>query len=151
MTNKFSFDPLSDLKNYREALSKLLEGGWVLPRDLMPSGINAIVIAVDVIDNGPDIIIKANLPGAKPNDVSISILGDTLTIKATTNEDDDDDLRGATYLRYERRANTYVRSLRLPMPVIAHMVDARFKNGVLTLSLPKSDRIRPRVITVSTE
>lgn len=149
MPDKFSFDPLSDLKNYREALRQMFEAGWILPRDLMPSAMNAIVIPVDLIDNGPDLIIKASLPGAKPEDVSISVLGDKLTIKATTNEEDD--LRGATYLRHERRIMTFARTINLPMPVIAAQADARFKNGVLTLSLPKSESVRPRVIKVSQE
>lgn len=149
MTDRFSFDPMADLHNYREALRQMLEGGWVLPRDLMPSPMNAVVIPVDVLDNGPEVVVKASLAGVKPEDVSISVLGDTLTIKATMNEEDE--LRGATYLRRERRASTFVRSLSLPMPVEAERADARFKNGVLTLTLPKVESVRPRVIKVMPE
>jgi len=57
MADKFSFDPLADFQNYREAMRQLLEGGWVLPRDLMPSAMNAI----DVLDNGPELVIKASV------------------------------------------------------------------------------------------
>lgn len=149
MSDRFSFDPLADLQNYREALRQMLESGWVLPRDLMPSPMNAVVIPVDVLDNGPEVMIKASLAGIKPEDVSISVLGDTLTIKATMNEDDE--VKGATYLRRERRANTFVRSLSLPVPVIAERAEARFKNGVLTLILPKTESVRPRVIRVMPE
>lgn len=149
MTDRFSFDPMADLHNYREALRQMLEGGWVLPRDLMPSPMNAVVIPVDVLDNGPEVVVKASLAGVKPADVSISILGDTLTIKATM--DEEDELRGATYLRRERRANTFVRTLSLPVPVEAEHADARFKNGVLTLTLPKIESVRPRVIKVMPE
>lgn len=149
MSDRFSFDPLSDLQNYREALRQMLEGGWVLPRDLMPSPMNAVVIPVDVLDNGPEVMVKASLAGIKPEDVSISVLGDTLTIKATMNEEEE--VKGATYLRRERRANTFVRSLSLPVPVIAERAEARFKNGVLTLILPKTESVRPRVIRVMPE
>ncbi len=149
MTDKFSFDPLADFKNYREALRQMLEGGWVLPRDLMPSPMNAVVIPVDVIDNGPEVLVKASLPGVKPEDVSISVLGDTLTIKASIGEDEE--LRGATYLRHERRAVSFVRTLSLPLPVEANRAEARFKNGVLSLTLPKKESVRPRVIKVVQE
>ena len=147
MNEKFSFDPLADLHNYREAVRQLLEGGWVLPRDLMPSPMNAIVIPVDVIDNGPEIIVKASLPGVRPEDVSISVLGDTLTIRAYV--PDEEDMRGATYLRHERKANSFIRSLTLPISVESERADARFKNGVLTLVLPKSESVRPKVIRVT--
>ncbi len=149
MKEKFSFDPLADFKNYREALRQMAEGGWVLPRDLMPSAMNAVVIPIDVLDNGPEIVVKASLPGVKPEDVSISVLGDTLTIKATI--DEEDETRGATYLRRERKASAFVRSLSLPVEVEAERADARYRNGVLTLTLPKVASVRPRVIKVQTE
>jgi HSP20 family protein len=151
MTDRFSFDPMADLNNYREALRQMLEGGWVLPRDLMPSPMNAVVIPVDVLDNGPEIVIKANMPGVKPEDVAINVLGDTLTIKASMSDEEDLNIRGATYLRRERRVSTLVRSLSLPMPVVAEQSEARFKNGILTLTLPKSESVRPRVIKVMPE
>lgn len=151
MSDRFSFDPMADFQNYREALRQMLEGAWVLPRDLMPSPMNAVVIPIDVLDNGPDLIVKASLPGIRPEDVSISVLGDTLTIKASLNEEDDVNVKGATYLRHERRASAFVRSIGLPMPVEAENAEARFKNGVLTLTLPKSESVRPRTIRVVTE
>src|SRR5512142_2074280 len=113
MPQKFLFDPLADFQNYREALRQMLEGGWVLPRDLMPSPMNAVVIPVDVLDNGTEVVVKASLPGGRPEDVSISVLGKTLAIKATLS--DEDDIRGATYLRRERQATAFVRSLSLPV------------------------------------
>jgi HSP20 family protein len=147
MSDRFSFDPFADLQNYREAIRQLLEGGWVLPRDLMPSAMNAIVVPVDVIDNGPELVIKASLPGVRPEDVMITVLGDTLTIKANIPEEED--FRGATYLRRERKAIAFIRSLTLPVSVESERSEARFKNGVLTLTLPKSESVRPRVIKVS--
>ncbi len=145
--DKFSFDPLADFKNYREALRQMWEGGWALPRDLMPSPLNAIVIPVDLLDNGTELVVKASIPGARAEDVAISVTGSTLTIKAT--RADEDDIRGATYLRRERKASAFVRTLSLPVAVAADQADARFKNGVLTLVLPKRESLRPRSIKVS--
>jgi HSP20 family protein len=149
MNEKFSIDPLADLQNYREALRQVLEGGWVLPRDFMPSPMNAVVVPVDVLDNGPEIVVKANLPGVKPEDVSISVLGTTLTIKATLS--DEEEIRGATYLRRERKASEFVRTLSLPFSVEAERAEARYKNGVLILTLLKSENVRPRIIRVKSE
>ncbi len=149
MADKFRFDPLADLHNYREAVRRTLESGWALPRDLMPSPLNAVVIPVDVLDNGTEIVIKAGLPGVLPEDVSISVLEDKLTIKAQAA--DDEDIKGAVYLSRERKATTFYRTLTLPMPVEARRAEASFKNGVLTLTLPKSERIRPRVIKAVSE
>ncbi len=147
MKDKFSLDPLPDFQNYREALRQMLEGGWVLPRDLMPSPMNAVVIPVDLLDNGTELVVKASLPGVRPEDVSISILGKNLTIKAVVS--DEEDIRGATYLRRERKASAFVRSLSLPIPVEAGRAEAHYKNGVLTLTLPKQESLRPRIIQVS--
>jgi len=149
VSEKFSFDPLADFHNYREALRQMLEDGWVLPRDLMPSAMNAVIAPVDVLDNGPEIVVKASLPGVKPEEVSITILGGKLTIKAKPGEDTD--VKGATYLRRERKTTAYVRTISLPVPVQAEQADARYKNGVLTLNLPKSENVRPRVIKVQSE
>jgi HSP20 family protein len=149
MFDRFNFDPKTDLKNYREALRQMLEEGWALPRDLMPSPLNAVVIPIDVLDNGTEIVIKANLPGVKSEDVSVSILNGVLTIQATLGEDVE--LRGATYLRRERRADSFTRSLKIPGSVDPNQADARFKNGVLTLTLRKTPGLRQRVINVDPE
>jgi HSP20 family protein len=74
-------------------------------------------------------------------------LKSTLTIKATLG--DEDDIRGATYLRRERKASAFIRTISLPVPVEAERAEARYKNGVLTLTLPKTSSIRPRIIQVS--
>ncbi len=149
MKEKFSIDPLADFHNYREALRQMIEGGWVLPRDLMPSAMNAVVVPIDMLDNGPEIVIKASLPGVRPEDVSVHVLGGNLTIKAVPSEEID--IKGATYLRRERKASPYVRTINLPLSVDAERADAHFKNGVLTLVLPKSENVRPRVIKVQSE
>lgn len=149
MAHKFSLDPRADFKNYREALRQMVKGGLVLPRDFMPSPLNVVVPPVDMLDNGTEIVVKASLPGVAPEDVTISVLKNTLTIQAETR--DDSDIRGATYLRRERKPVTYTRSLSLPVAVVAERAEARFKNGVLTLTLPKSVALRPQVIRAEGE
>lgn len=145
----FSFDPFAEFGSYREALRQLIEGGWILPRDLMPSAVTAVVVSVDVLDTGPEIVVQANLPGVKAEDVSISVVGTTLTIKGTITPSTE--YPGATYLHRERKTTGYVRSMTLPSPVDVDKAEARVQNGVLTLTLPKSEIVRPKTIHVTGE
>ncbi len=140
------FDPFVDLGSYREALRQLFESGFPLPRDLMPAAMASVVVPLDVVDSGPDIIVQANLPGVKPEDVSISITGNTLTIKGSI--ETRKEFENAQYLRRERRATGFQRSINLPAPVDSDHAEAHFQNGVLTLTLPKSESVRPKTIKV---
>jgi HSP20 family protein len=149
MKGKLNLHPLADFQNYREAVRQMMEDGWVLPRDLLPSAVNAALIPVDLLDFGPEFVVKANLPGVKAEDVSLSIVEDKLTIRATLNEEQD--TRGGTYLRRERKATAFIRILTLPAPVEAGRAEAVCKNGILTLTLPKSKNNRPRIIKTRAE
>jgi HSP20 family protein len=146
----FNFDPFVELNSYRDALRQLVESGWMMPRDLMPSAVAAVVIPLDIIDTGPALMIQANLPGVRSDEVNITVTGSVLTIKGAL--PDRGSLQpGATYLRRERRAASFSRSVTLPLEVDAEHAEARFKDGVLTLTLPKADAIRPKNITVVNE
>lgn len=149
LSDLFNFDPTAEFSGYREALRQLVEAGWVLPRDLMPAAMASIIVPVDVIDNGTDIVVQTNLPGVKPEDVSITVVGNTLTIKGAL--ENKAEFEGGTYVRRERRASSFTRSITLPMPVDSDRAEARFANGVLTLTLPKSEAVRPRTIKVVSE
>lgn len=140
------FDPFVDFGAYRDALRQLVEGGWMMPRDLLPSGVTAVVIPLDVIDTGPDIVVQTNLPGVKPEEVNITITGNILTIKGTLAQKEE--FQGANYIRKERRVASFSRSVSLPMPVDAEQAEAHFNSGVLTLTVPKAEAVRPKTIKV---
>ena len=146
MVDMHDFDPFVDLGSYREALRQLLESGMPLPRDLMPAAMAAVVVPLDVVDTGPDILVLANLPGVKPDEVNITITGNTLTIKGSL--ETRKEFENATYLRRERRATSFQRSISLPTSVDSERAEAHFANGVLTLTLPKSESVRPKTIKV---
>jgi HSP20 family protein len=145
----FNFDPFVELNAYRDALRQLVEGGWAAPRDLMPSAITAVVIPLDILDTGPAIVVQANLPGVKPDEVNVTVTGNTLTIKGAIQEHTE--FKDATFLRRERRAVSFTRSVILPMAVDPEHGEARFKDGVLTLTLPKSEAVRPKNIKIVNE
>ena len=150
MTNSiFNFDPFVEFNTYRDALRQMAEGGWVFPRDLMPSAVAAVVIPLDVVDTGPALVIQTNLPGVKAEEVNISVTGNTLTIKGDLKETKE--FEGANYLRRERRATSFSRSVTLPVEVDGEHGEARLKEGVLTLTLPKADAVRPKNIKIVNE
>ncbi len=142
----FNFDPFVELNAYRDALRQLVESGWVMPRDFMPSAMSAVVIPLDIVDTGPMIVIEANLPGIKPEEVNITITGSVLTIKGSVKERDE--YKDSHYLRRERRAVSFSRSVTLPVAVDSEHGEARFKDGVLTLSIPKAEAVRPKNIKI---
>lgn len=95
------------------------------------------------------VIIRAELPGLKPDDLDISIdEGDlTLSGRRTPEEMPED----ATYHRQERNYGSFTRSIRLPFKIEADDVEATMKNGVLTLMLPRAEEDKPKKITIKTQ
>jgi HSP20 family protein len=141
------FDPISEMSSYRDAARQLFEAGWPTPRDINPSALASVVVPVDVLDTGPEIVVLINLPGVKAEDISISVISNNLTVKGTLQVQPE--LEGATYLRHERRATAFTRTLSLSYPVDSDRAEAKLNNGVLTLTLPKSESLRPKTIRVA--
>jgi HSP20 family protein len=87
------------------------------------------------------------VPGLKPEDVEITLEGDTLTIKGEFKQP----LENVQYLMNERLSGSFMRTLTINVPVQADKAEARFEDGVLTLVLPKAEEVRPKVIKVQTK
>ena len=101
---------------------------------------------VDMYQTENDIVVKATLPGLEPEDIDIQITGDLLTLRGETKQETVDEK--AKYHLREHRYQSFSRSLTLPAAVIADKTNAEMKNGVLTLTLPKAEEAKPKVITV---
>ncbi|MCK6628821.1 MAG: Hsp20/alpha crystallin family protein [Anaerolineae bacterium] len=91
---------------------------------------------VDVIENDKEVKITAELPGLSERDVEVSLSNDVLTISGEKKHEKED--KGENYYRMERSYGSFQRSIPLPVEVQSDKVDATFKNGVLTVTLPKS-------------
>jgi HSP20 family protein len=90
-------------------------------------------------------IVTAELPGIVLDDIEISVEDDTVTLRGKRQPDEE---AGATYHRRERRHGTFLRSFRLPFRVDAEKVAATFRNGVLSIVLPRAEEEKPKKITV---
>jgi HSP20 family protein len=105
--------------------------------------------AVDISETGDKITVKAEIPGMEAKDIEISMVGDTLTIKgekkAETEEKDEN------YHMVERSYGSFSRAVKLPAVVDAEKVEATYKNGVLTVVLPKKEEVKPKAIEIKAE
>ncbi len=91
-------------------------------------------------------VVKASVPGVKPEDIDISITGEMLTVKGEFKSETKSD--SASVIRQERRFGTFERTMSLPTQVVADKAKAEFENGVLTLTLPKAEEVKPKTIKV---
>jgi len=139
------WEPFRDLMTLREAMNRLFEESFVRPTSFF-APLAEGTLAVDMYETPDEVVVKAAVPGIKPQDLNISITGDVLTIKGETKQEEKVDK--ANYIYQERRYGTFARTITLPTSVNADKAEATFEHGVLTLKLPKVEEVKPKVITV---
>lgn len=103
--------------------------------------------AIDVTENDHSYVVRAELPGVKKDDLDVTINDGVLTINAETRYEHDEKEKGRV-IRQERRYGKYVRSMRLGGDVDESKVSADYTDGILTLTLPKSEEVKPKKIDV---
>lgn len=102
--------------------------------------------AMNIWSNEDSLTLTAEMPGVSPEDIDISVVGETLTLSG---ERKHDDTNGSTrYHRRERGYGKFTRSIQLPFPVDVNKVEAGFSNGVLNIALPRAEEDKPRKIAV---
>ncbi len=101
-------------------------------------------LPLDVYTTPSEIVLMANVPGLKPEDVSITLEGDTLSISGEIKPPMDN----VDYIFQERPYGKFGRTLTINVPVDVEKTEATFDNGVLTITLPKSEAARPKTIKV---
>jgi HSP20 family protein len=151
------WDPFREMLSLREAMNQLLEESVVRPASAGAASAAGAAggggaagsgqpLALDVAEREDAYVVSASLPGVRPEDVHVTILGDTLAIRAETRREDERSSGG--YLLRERQVGTLQRTVTLPGPISADDVSADYEHGILTLTLPKSRANLPRRIQV---
>ena len=115
---------------------------WRLPveeRGWMP--------ALDVFEKADKFVVKAELPGIKEEDIHVSVVGDTLSIRGEKKSETE--VKEEDYYRSERSYGSFYRSIPIPANVNADKIEACFEDGVLEVALPKSVKAKPKKVTVS--
>jgi HSP20 family protein len=143
MSNLIRFEPMREMITLREAMDRLFNdaftpsagatGGWQVP-------------AVDLYQTDDEVVVKASLPGMKSDDVQISITGDMLSLKGEFRQEEEKKER-AYHLR-EQHYGSFERTFALPTAVVSDKAKAEFENGILTITLPKAEEVKPKMITV---
>ena len=139
------WDPLREVVSLRDAMNSLFQESFVRPLGAMTGG-GAGSLPIDVAETENEFVIKAALPGVRPEDVQITVHGDTVTIRGESR--DEDEQKGRNWLLRERRFGTFQRALALTAPIDSGKADARFDHGILTLTLPKAEQAKPKQIKI---
>ncbi len=143
MESLVRWDPFNDLASLQRDMSRLFSdlGGWVLPTRRVLPGEALLTPTIDVIREGEDLLIRAEIPGVKPEDVDISVTEDMLTLKGERREERE--TKDEDYYVRERSYGTFQRSLRLPAGAEVKRIKAGFRDGVLEITVPKAAHVAP--------
>jgi HSP20 family protein len=128
----------------REAMDRLFDDAFTRPISLRDGGWSSP--AIDMFQTADEVVVRAALPGFSANDVQINVTGDLLTIRGELKHEAENKER-SWHIR-EHRWGSFERSVNLPTAVVADKASADFSNGILTISLPKAEEVKPKTISV---
>ena len=143
MSNLIRWEPARDMMTLREAMDRLFDDAFTRPLSLRD---NWSAPAIDMYQTDDEIVVKASLPGIKPDEVQINVTGEVLTIKGETKQQEEKKEK-AWHMR-EQRWGSFERSVVLPTDVVSDKAKAEFENGILTITLPKAEEVKPKVINI---
>ena len=146
MASIVRWDPFRDIESVRDAMERMWEERSLRPT--MPFwGLESL--AVDMWETDDNVVVRTAIPGLKAEDIDLSVTGDTLTIRAETKEEEE--IKRENYLRRERRFGSLCRSVALPGGLETDKAEADYSDGILTLTFPKAEEVKPKSIKVTTK
>lgn len=144
MSNLTRWEPMREMMTLREAMDRLFDDAFTRPINLRDGGWSAP--AVDLYQTDDEVVVKAALPGFKADEVQINVTGDVLTIRGEMKHEEEKKDK-AWHIR-EHRWGSFERSIGLPTAVVSDRADANFENGILTITFPKAEEVKPKTISV---
>jgi len=143
--NIVRWEPFREMTSLRDAMDRLFEDSFVRTPRLWPR-VGELELPIDMHQTANDVVVKASLPGFKPEEVDISITDSTINIKGEHKEEQE--VKEEDYFYKERRYGSFSRSFPIPVKVKVDKAEAVFEDGVLTLTLPKTEEVKPKQIKV---
>ncbi len=142
------WDPFEELREMQRSLDRLFDEltGQRPLRRREPREPVVWEPAVEVFETDQEVVVRAELPGVDPKNVNVTVQDNTVTIEAEAKEEQEE--RGRNYLRRELRYGQFSRTLALPTEVKAEEARATYRNGLLELRVPKSERAKPKQVKV---
>jgi len=141
LTSWFDRDPFRTLREEVDDVLSRFSTGWDaggLTRERIPS--------IDLSETDNEIQVKMDVPGVKPDEIDIEVRDNTLRVSGEHKEEKEE--KGKTFHHVERHAGSFSRAVTLPCAVNEERVTAESHEGVLTISLPKSEESKPRKVKV---
>ena len=137
------WSPARELVRLSDAMDRMLDESWARPA-FPARAEREFRLPLDVYTTPSEIVLTANVPGLKPEDVQVTLEGDTLSIYGEFKAP----MENVEYIFQERSYGKFSRKLTINVPVDANKVEATFDSGVLTVTLPKAEAARPKTIKV---
>ncbi len=137
------WDPFEDVAQLHDRVSRLftqsLPGLTHVPGGWAP--------AVDIYETDTAIIVQVEVAGVKADDIDLRVTGDTLTIHGERQLPPEEE--GKHYLRVERNHGVFHRAFTLGLPIDAQHVSAAYRDGLLEVTLPKKDEVKPKLVKIA--
>ena len=145
MSNLMRWEPAREMMTLREAMDRLFDDAFTRPLSVR-DGWSMASPAIDMYQTDNEVVVRASIPGIKADEVQINVTGDVLTLKGEVKQEEERKDR-AWHIR-EQRFGSFERSVALPTAVKSDQAEAVFENGILTVTLPKADEVKPRTINI---
>ena len=145
MSSITRWDTYSGLTGLQEQVNRLFDGAF--PRRSENSAITTWAPAVDIYETENELVVKADLPDVSEKDLDVRVENNTLTVRGERKFEKK--VEEENYLRVERTYGAFSRSFSLPNTINSEAIKAEYKNGVLTVTLPKRAESKPKQVKVN--
>jgi HSP20 family protein len=138
------WEPMSEITPLREAMDRLFEQSFLRP--MFPSIRSMEVLPIDMYQTDSEVVIKAAVPGIRPEDIDIKIVGDTISISGESKMQLE--TKEENYMLQEMSIGKFHREVMSPVALKSEQAQANFENGVLTIKIPKAESVKTKQVKV---
>jgi HSP20 family protein len=151
MSNLTRWEPERGVVTLRDAMDRLFDDAFTRSFGFGGFNTTAFTPAIDLYQTDEEVIVKAVLPGFKAENVQITVTDNVLTLRGESKTNGNGGNQNAIYHLREHRFGSFERSIALPVDVESNKAQAEFQDGILTVTLPKAEAVRPKTITIKTK
>lgn len=148
MSKMIRWQPMNEMLSLRDAMDRLFEDSWVSHRAWNHVPAAWVEPTLDVYETADNVVMKTAIPGVKAEEVEITVKGNYLALSGESKEESE--TKDKNYLRRETRVGAFSRMIELPNGLQTDKADAKFENGMLTITFPKAEQVKPKKIQVQT-